>query len=723
MNQFYAHSTKSKDKSDWQPLSSHLDNVCLAAGVFAEPFNAQIWAMIIGQNHDLGKGSKQWQAYLRHVNNVVDEFHPFYDGHPSHAFTGAQWLYKRSKIVGKLLAYCIAGHHAGLPNWDDVGRSALKEKMEEQYAEIAIQHQVPDFPEQPPLRLESGRLGFQFQFFIRMLFSCLVDADFLDTEKSLDKKKPIYRSGYPTLSALNHIFWQNFNELRKNADQTPVNQLRELVLADCQKAAKQSPGIFSLTVPTGGGKTLASLSFALEHGKLHDKSRIIYVIPFTSIIEQNAKVFRDILNENAVLEHHCNFFAQENDWRTKLASENWDAPVIVTTNVQFFDSFFANKPSKCRKLHNIANSVIIFDEVQAIPIEKLKPCIEVIKELSLNYNVTSVLCTATQPALRFSNAFESGLKDVREIIYDVPTLFLKLKRTKETFIGRFTEEEVAQKILQQDQVLCIVNTRQQALDIFNALPDSNDNIHLSALMYPAHRSKKLAEIKKRLNSDDRKPCRVISTQLIEAGVDIDFPCVFRKVAGIDSIAQAAGRCNRNGISEAPQQVYIFDLPEKSKCHFFRVAGQSAAKLFEPFYGDLTSPECVIEYFKDYFWKNEQNMDRDNIIETCLMAQSLNIQFKDIAKFKMINSASLPVIVAFEDEAIKWVEALINSEHKGGILRKLQKYCVQIYPYQIGEIEKWLEQPIPGVWVLRTEILYSEKTGLICKEPEGNAFYI
>jgi CRISPR-associated endonuclease/helicase Cas3 len=268
-----------------------------------------------------------------------------------------------------------------------------------------------------------------------------------------------------------------------------------------------------------------------------------------------------------------------------------------------------------------------------------------------------------------------------------------------------------------------VNTRQQALDIFNTLPESNDNIHLSALMYPAHRSEKLAEIKKRLNSEDKTPCRVISTQLIEAGVDVDFPCVFRKVSGIDSIAQAAGRCNRNGISEEPQQVFIFDLPEESKCHFFRMAGQSAAKLFEPFNGDLTSPECVIEYFKDYFWKNEQNMDRDNIIETCLMAQSLNIQFKDIAKFKMINSASLPVIVAFEDEAIKWVEALINSDHKGAILRKLQKYCVQVYPYQINEIEKWLEQPIPGVWVLRTEILYSEDTGLVCKEPEGNAFYI
>lgn len=721
MEHFYAHSS---DSGNWQRLDEHLKNVCATASVFASVFGAEKWGVILGQNHDLGKGSLQWQAYLRYANNIVDEFSEFYKGHPSHAFTGAKWIYENSKDVGKLLSYCIAGHHGGLPNWNDTGASALKKRIEEQYPKIEIPLPVPNFPEQPPLVLEPERLGFQLQFFIRMLFSCLVDADFLDTERSLDEKKFKCRSDFPDLMSLVPRFWTNFNEIRNNADKTTkVNRQRELVLQDCRKAATEEPGLFSLTVPTGGGKTLASLAFALDHAKCHNKSRIIYVIPFTSIIEQNAGVFRKVLGKNAVLEHHCNFFAESGDWKTKLASENWDAPVIVTTNVQFFDSFFARKPSKCRKLHNVANSVIVFDEVQAIPIEKLKPCLEVIKELSLNYNVTSILCTATQPALEFSESFGSGLKNVKEIVSNVSNLFSELKRTEEKFIGRYTEQEIAQKILDHDQVLCIVNTRQQALDIFNALPESDENIHLSALMYPAHRSEVLAEIRGRLEPENKRPCRVISTQLIEAGVDVDFPCVFRKVTGIDSIAQAAGRCNRNGSNSTPQQVFVFDLPENSKCSFFRKAAQSAAKLFDPFAGNLTTPDCVRAYFKDYFWKNEQNMDQENTLETCRMAQSLNVQFKEIAEFKMIDSASFPIVIALEDEAVELVASLGKAEYSGGILRRLQQFSVQIYPYQVDQIEDWLEEPLPSVRVLRSKVLYSKTTGLACNEPEGNSFFI
>jgi CRISPR-associated endonuclease/helicase Cas3 len=371
----------------------------------------------------------------------------------------------------------------------------------------------------------------------------------------------------------------------------------------------------------------------------------------------------------------------------------------------------------------VANSIIIFDEVQAIPVEKLQPCLEVIKELSLNYGVTSVLCTATQPAINFSERFEAGLKNVREIIQDVPALFASLKRTEEIFIGELGEQDVANQLLAHEQVLCIVNTRQQALNIFNALPESEANIHLSALMYPAHRTKKLNEIRARLSATNKQPCRVVSTQLIEAGVDVDFPCVFRAVAGIDSIAQAAGRCNRNGLSETPCKVSVFELPEESGCAFVRQAAQSAAKLFEPFAGKLTSPECVQAYFADFFWKNEQRMDGDGIIENwCLPAQSGNMQFRDIAKFQMINSATIPVVVALGKDAVDLVRSLEIAEHKGGILRKLQQFSVQIYSYQLTEIEAWLENPLPGVWVLRSEELYSTATGLRCKPPEGTAFF-
>jgi CRISPR-associated endonuclease/helicase Cas3 len=371
----------------------------------------------------------------------------------------------------------------------------------------------------------------------------------------------------------------------------------------------------------------------------------------------------------------------------------------------------------------VANSIIIFDEVQAIPVEKLKPCLEVIKELSLNYGVTSILCTATQPAINFSDQFGAGLKNVREIIKDIPTLFGALKRTEEFFIGELNEQDVANQLMQNEQVLCIVNTRQQALDIFNSLPESDANIHLSALMHPAHRTKRLDEIRNRLNPLHRLPCRVVSTQLIEAGVDVDFPAVFRAVAGIDSIAQAAGRCNRNGLSETPCKVSVFEFPENSRCSFFRQAAQSSAKLFGPFSGKLTSPECVREYFADYFWKNEQRMDLDGIIENlCLPAQAGDIQFIDIAKFQMIESATIPIVIAIEETAVKLVRSLEFAEHIGGILRKLQQYCVQIYPYQFEEIQHWLENPSPGVWVLRSEELYSAVTGLQCKSPEGNAFF-
>ena len=721
MKVYYAHSTESKNKNDWQPLDEHLNSVAKLAGRFAEHFNAKPWALILGKTHDLGKGTRPWQAYLRHANNISDEFYKDFAGHPTHALTGARWLYKHSREAGKLLAYCIAGHHGGLFNWDDSSESALKNRVKQHYPEVEIPHPVPEFPTQLPFSADQNRFGFQLQFFTRMLFSCLVDADYLDTEAWLDKDKAKWRSNYPSIKEIHNRFWDNFDSLRRKADQElSINHQRELVLHDCIKAAELERGLFSLTVPTGGGKTLASMAFALNHAKKHGLRRVIYVIPFTSIIEQNAAVFRNILGNNAVLEHHCNFFPDDSDWKTRLASENWDAPIVVTTNVQFFNSFYANKPSKCRKLHNVAESIVIFDEVQAIPVEKLNPCLEVIKELSINYGVTSVLCTATQPAVEFSDQFPSGLKKITEIVRDVPTLFSVLKRTKERFIGELDNKIVADRLAACKQVLCIVNTRQQALEIFDALPDSDANIHLSALMYPIHRTQKLHEVHRRLKNG--LSCRVISTQLIEAGVDVDFPCVYRVVAGIDSIAQAAGRCNRNGLSRAPGNVFVFKFPEKQECSFFRQAAQSAAKLFKHYTGDLTSPECVRDYFDDYFWKNEQRMDADGIIERCLTAQSGNIQFKDIAAFKMINSATIPIVIALSDDAQDLVRQLIHAAYKGSILRRLQQYTVQIYSHQFDDIKDWLDSPIPEVFVLNSDKIYSQQTGLKYKPPEGQAFF-
>ena len=721
---YFAHSLENEPLEKWQLLEKHLQNVAIKAAGFASSFGGDTWAMLAGENHDLGKGTKAWQAYLRRVNEIDDEFAEFYAGHPNHAAEGAKWLFNHSKQAGKILAYCIAGHHGGMPNWEDTGKSALRAKLETPHADISFPVSTPTIPVDLPFQIEQDRFGFQVQFFTRMIYSCLVDADFLDTEHFLDQQRSSWRGNNQDINALHGHFWKNFNKLRAGADTTlNVNRQREQVLTDCLAAADQKSGIYTLTVPTGGGKTLASLAFALNHAIEQDKRRVIYVIPFTSIIEQNAQVFREMLGDGAVLEHHCNFIVDDNDWKNKLAAENWDAPIIVTTNVQFFDSFFANRSARCRKLHNVANSVVIFDEVQAIPVEKLRPCLEVIRELSGNYDVTTVLCTATQPVISFSEQFQIGLKIENEIIGDVPALFSNLRRTTENYIGTLNEKEVASRLMQHKQVLCIVNTRQQALDIFNNLPESDENVHLSALMYPAHRTEKLKEIRRRLKPETNLPCRVVSTQLIEAGVDVDFPAVFRAVAGIDSIAQAAGRCNRNGRSQIPCEVSIFALPESSECLFFRQQAQSAEKLFERFPGRLTEPECVEAYFEDYFWKNTQRMDQDGIIENyCMTAAMGDIQFKEIAKFRMINSATIPIIIALDDASVNLARSLAFAEHKGGILRKLQKYTVQIYPYQLAEIESWLENPLPDIRVLYSGELYSKNTGLQCSQPQGEAFF-
>lgn len=719
--EFYAHSLAKEPVEKWQPLEDHLLNVAELASEFARPISGANWARLLGMHHDAGKGSFAWQAYLRHANEISDNFSQYYKGSVKHAFQGAQWLYEHSKEAGKLMAYCIAGHHGGLPNWHDSPEAALKAKLKKQYEQVEIPMDIPSLPKHLPLMThEHMRFGFQVQFFVRMLYSCLVDADYLDTERVLDKAKAEWRSKSQKLSELHPLFWKNFNALRDRAEQTKVKRQREIVLSDCIKAAHEPEGLFSLTVPTGGGKTLASLAFALEHAKKHDKRRVIYVIPFTSIIEQNAAVFREMLGKHAVLEHHCNFVPDESDWKTRLSSENWGAPIVVTTNVQFFNSFYSRKPSMCRKLHNVANSVIIFDEVQAIPVEKLMPCLEVIKELSLNYKVTSALCTATMPAIHYSEAFQSGLKDVREIVSDVPGLYMALKRTSERFIGTLTVQQLAQKLADEKQVLCVVNTRQQALDVFNALPAHEDNIHLSALMHPVHRSRKLMEIRNRLKVES--PCRVVSTQVIEAGVDVDFRRVFRTVCGIDSIAQAAGRCNRNGNSKKPLPVQVFAFPDEETNAYFRKAVQSAKKVFQRFNGNLTSPVCVREYFLDYFWKHQHQMDEDQTLEKCFNAQKGDIQFKDIATFEMIKTATLPIVIAIEDEAVELVKQLEFSDYPGSILRKLQQYSVQIYPYQLDGIHSWLETPHPGVRVLRSSELYSDKTGLKCKPPEGWAFF-
>ena len=717
----YAHSIENASVSEWQLLSEHLNNVAFIASEFAKSFQAACWAKLAGRFHDAGKSSREWQAYLRHVNGIDDEFKKDYTGHTEHSIQGARWLFSHSKEAGKLLAYCIAGHHGGLPNWLKEAVSGLKARLDNCPDNINMPLEKPEFEKILPFKFtDQYRFGFQLQFFIRMIFSCLVDADFLDTEKFLSPEKSSYRKGYPALRNIYDSFWESFDSIRKRAAPSYVNIQRESVLKDCLEKANMKPGLFSLTVPTGGGKTLSSMAFALEHAKKFNKRRIIYVIPFTSIIEQNSKVFRQVMGEDAVLEHHCNFFPDDTDHKTKLASENWDAPVIVTTNVQFFDSFYSRKPSRCRKLHNVADSVVVFDEIQAIPVEKLKACIEVLKELTMNYNVTALLCTATQPAINQSPEFEAGLKGINEIIHDISALFGSLKRTDIDHIGAVSENDLADEISKHKQVLCIVNTRSQALNIYSLLPESEGNFHLSALMYPKHRMKKLAQIREQLRKGET--CRVVSTQLIEAGVDIDFPVVFRVSAGMDSIVQAAGRCNREG-KLSSGKVFVFRFEHDTVLPgYFKQTMQCAEPLYKKYRGCLLEPVCINEYFLNYYWLNQEHMDEGGIVQKCNQGLRGDIQFENIAEFRMIKTDTIPIIIALEPDAVSMVNELDFIEHAGKTLRKLQQYTVQIYPFQFEEIVSWLEHPLPGINVLRSPELYSDDTGLKCESPEGEAFF-
>jgi CRISPR-associated endonuclease/helicase Cas3 len=722
---YYAHTKENAPVEDWQYLMDHLRNAARLAAEFARAFQGQEYAYAAGLLHDIGKATKRFQAYLRHANGITDEFAPDYQGRGGdHSTPGARLCYDRSpRAAGRLLAYCISGHHGGLPDWLQDRGHGLREKLQKEQPDLNIDIPFPDFTDIPALKQWSQiptQRGFQVQMLVRMLFSCLIDADRLDTEAFANPEQSALRRGYPTLAELQKRFDVKFAELRRNARPSAVNTIRAGVLEDCLAAAELEPGLFSLTVPTGGGKTLASFAFALRHALKFNKRRIIYVIPFTSIIEQNAKVFEDMVGEDAVLQHHSNYEFDHADWYKKLAAENWDMPMVVTTNVQFFESLFAAGTSRCRKLHNITDSVVIFDEAQAIPVEKLAPCLEAIRELSVNYGVTSVLCTATQPAIEAREEFPGGLEHVREIIKDVPALFGGLKRTSQHYLGECNIAEVAEQIGRHEQALAIVNTRPQALELYAALKERHQHVyHLSAQMYPCHRRRTLEAIRSALKNND--PCLVVSTTLIEAGVDIDIPVVFRALAGIDSIAQAAGRCNREG-RRANGDVYIFKPAEGIPKGYFRSTAQCAEQLLERFEGALLEPECVREYFLDYYWLRQDRMDDKGILKACLTAIRGEIQFQKIAEFRMIDSNMCSLVVAVEKEAEALVAQLVEGRDAGFVLRKLQQYTVQLHEKAFLSLKGWLEEVYPGVYVLWNRNFYSNETGVIVEVSDDNFIY-
>ena len=742
---YYAHSAQDEfgnllPYEHWQTLQSHSVNVGEMAAEFAQVFGAQKIACQTGRLHDLGKYSEAFNRRL-HGGPSVD-----------HATAGAKIAVERwGNVIGKLMAFCIAGHHAGLANGSGEGdnRRTLKQRLALQFgADIPAldnlwqqEIKLPKNLSAPPLKADAHHPFFSYAFFTRMLYSCLVDADYLDTEAfylNLENKAS-ERGGYPDLNALQHNFNQFINAFRRRIAQAPeqteaekrnaaLNHLRSEILDHTVEQAAQPQGLFTLTVPTGGGKTFTSMAFALEHAKQHGMRRVIYVIPFTSIIEQNAAEFRKAfgeLGEQAVLEHHSTFDDgklqnEATKDKLRLASENWDAPIVVTTAVQFFESLFADRSSRCRKLHNIAGSVIILDEAQMLPLNLLLPIMQAIKELAQNYRCSVVMCTATQPAVQAENGFYRGFENVREIAPKPTALFDKLRRTSVQHIGTQTDADLLAKLGEHPQMLVIVNNRRHARSLYDQAKYLEGTFHLTTLMCAKHRSQKLDEIRGRLKNG--KPCRVIATSLIEAGVDVDFPLVMRAEAGLDSVAQAAGRCNREGKRPSENSfVWIFAPEEQWKAPPELAAQAAVMRLTaDSFSDDLLSTQAVAAYFAELYQLKGSELDNKKILKMHNDAgQSLDFPFQTIAdKFRMIESHMQPLIIPFDVDAENLISSLHHADHIGGLLRKLQPYTVQIPEkalaalYKAGRIEPINEKNFgKQFYTLIGLDLYDEVAGL------------
>ncbi len=713
-----------EDGKRTQSLWEHLTATAALAQEAAAEFGAGELAYDTALLHDIGKCSVAAQRRLSANGPKVD-----------HATAGA--IEARARL-GLLPAYCIAGHHGGLPNGDRTAASPypgtlldrLQRKPGRDIPDYSAFRQLYDFdsirlPQPPPIK-PLGKGGFSVAFFIRMLFSALVDADFLDTERFMRGEAPP-RGQIVSLPTLAKRLDAYINNTLHAKEANSLNIRRNAILENMQRKAALPPGLYRFTVPTGGGKTLSSLSFALRHALAHGKRRVIYSIPYTSIIEQTAAVFTAILGEDCVLQHHSNFTYDEDtmeDERKRLATENWDAPLIITTNVQFFESLFANKTSSCRKLHNIANSVLIFDEAQILPLGLLQPCIRALAELVYNYRCTVLLMSATQPALE---RFFPPPLTVTELCEEPEQLAQALRRVDYQALGIVEESALAAMVTAHRQCLCIVNNRRRAQRLFALLPWEN-TYHLSTTMCPRHRSKVLQTISQALRQG--APCRVIATSLIEAGVDVDFPVVYREETGLDSILQAGGRCNRENKNPAETSpVYTFAFADGNLPISIR---QQAAvfRIIQEQYSDIASLDAINAYFTQlYHYKGQQNLDLPQIVDTLEHGMAgYSFPFADIAQaFRFIPQQTHTLLIPFDKEGEQLLQTLATGEYNRELLRQTGQFSVSVYEqdwqnlYRTGAVEILDHQ----LSVLIDPTLYSQELGLqLAQKPEeGRGIFV
>ena len=694
-----------------QTIEEHRNHVADLARSFAEVFGSDSLAYLAGWLHDKGKERNSFQNYIRKENGLSTNGKAI--GEHEHAFVGGL-IASQKPLQSLLLANIIMGHHRGLYD-DDALKGEIKRRTVPK--EIKIDP-LPIKPSSPHIRLRPNDL----HHYVRMLFSCLVDADRLDTEAFMNPYQARLRGQGDSLPVLLERLEAKLSEFKSKDNDSEVNRMRNYVQQLCRKKSELPRGIFSMTVPTGGGKTLSSLLWALRHAIHNGQKRIIIAILYTSIITQTAKTLKDILGEQNVLEHHSEFdYDALKDERLRetyqLAAENWDFPVIVTTNVQLFESMFSSKPSACRKLHNIANSVIILDEVQTLPTNYLQPIVDAMGAYHRSFGVSFLFTTASQPVL--SGLIEGcnpkanfqGLDSVTELIPASAKLHEKLRRVRlDIDETPRSYDEIAEALAQHDRVLCIVNTRRDAKEVYKRLPKEGLTLHLSRMMCPDHVGETIKQITEGLANDANKVIRVVATQLVEAGVDIDFPVVYRQEAGLDSVLQAAGRCNREGKRELCV-THVFSLAKEHNLPSGDISNANNARLNLKQDSDWFAPETMRNYFKQRY-SREETFDK-KCIKGYLYSPK-DIMFETAAKeFRLIEDGSIPLIVVWKD-SLSLVEQLKQQGPSYTLMKQLAKYSVNVYQSdfkalcQTGAVKEIIE----GVFVVDQKAQYDEQLGLL-----------
>lgn len=687
MKKYYAHSGQKADRSDWHLLSEHLEGTAKLASLRGKAMGLRAAAEMAGRYHDFGKYDPQFDRILCGEKIKVE-----------HSTAGAKLLLDRApgslKLCAEILAYTILGHHAGLPDRTngtnaclDYRIGAFRDPIAPEITAAATFDLTPIAQELMAHMRRGAMAGFDLSVCTRMIFSCLIDADYRDTEAFYDRIEARQRDrDWPALPdilpSLLEAFDTYMGRFEANSD---LNRTRREILAHVRNRASMTPGLFTLSVPTGGGKTLASMGFALDHAARHGHRRIIYAIPYTSIIDQTAKIFRELFGPDIVLEHHAAIDIEkpgsEQRDKLKLAMEDWAAPIIVTTNVQLFESLFAARPSRCRKLHNIAGSIIVLDEAQCLPRKLLMPALRMIDALATHYNCTVILCTATQPVFDSAQLKPGGLPLAgRELAPDPKALSQRLRRAQIVPGGEMDDQALITALDATPQGLVIVNSRAHALDLFKAgkAHGLEGMIHLTTRQYPAHRRRIIAEIRRRLQAGEA--CRLIATSLIEAGVDLDFPIGWRAEAGLDSCIQAAGRINREGRRlKQDSMLTIFSAPGRNmppEVKSLAEAMRNTSKRYE----DLLSAEAIHDWFEHVYWKAGPERLGQKMVESFILARSgSDFPFRRIAdEFRMIEDAMLPIVIARDADAQNAIRKLtVPAIPSATIARELQLHTVQI----------------------------------------------